>query len=613
MAQADSRQIRTKTGNIKILEVIPVTRSTFAPESLSYFSTKNAGIGDLVKINLRNKETFAIVAGERDVLEEKASLKKIGFKLKPVSSVVSTNFFPKSYFKILNSLSNTLYIPKQLLLSSLLPKPLLSKNFKFEEVDYSSRTHSISAYRGTFEERVQFYKGIIRQNFAEGKSLIILTPAIESLEKLSAVLSRGIEKYAYSFSSDLTKKQYLEKTKDAINNPHPVLIIGTYQTVFLDRQDLETLVVDEEGSKLWYLGDLLPFDLRQILEIISLEKKMNLIYADNILRIETIYKADHGQIEKKNVLTGRIQSNTEIKILELQKSGKDFRWISEDLIKEVKEALQKKEKILFFVNRKGYGSFTICLDCGTPQTCPNCSIPAVIHLSREERKFVCHHCLKSEKVWSDCQNCNSWNLKNYGLGIEKVEEEFKKSFPKANTDAVTFATESVFLKKDISFDLSIAVSLDNLFTIPDFRINDSIFRIITKLKSITKRKLILQTRMPENKLFTDALSGNITNFYQDEINSREKFSYPPFSKIIKLTKEDKDIKKLLADEEKIIKLLKDYDAKTFTPFYEKINKLSRRSILIKLPENKWDDPKLKSILENISQLWEIRIDPESII
>ena len=111
---------------MKVLEVIPITRGIFAPGTLSYFSIKPVSRGDLVKISLRNKETFAIVEKVADVSDEKVALKKSGFKLKPIKAVICEKFFSDDWFKILEKLSRSFLIPPRAILSSLLPKAILA-------------------------------------------------------------------------------------------------------------------------------------------------------------------------------------------------------------------------------------------------------------------------------------------------------------------------------------------------------------------------------------------------------------------------------------------------------------------------------------------------------
>src|SRR3989339_865761 len=470
---------------MKVLEVIPITRGIFASGTLSYFSIKPVSRGDLVKISLRNKETSAIVGKVADVSDEKVALKKSGFKLKPIKAVICEKFFSDDWFKILEKLSRTLLIPSHAILSSILPKAILANpksDFgKLTEVGLRKhlREHCKYALKGSFEDRVDYFRGIIREHFARKKSLMIITPRIDSIEKLKNLLGRGIDEYIFCFSSELAAKKYLLEYDKALREAHPILIVGTPQVLFLDRPDLETLVIDEESSRLWRI--------------------------------------------------------------------RGFFWISDDLSREIKDSLRRGEKILLFANRKGYSSFTICQDCSRPQLCSNCSVPLVLHKIRDARKFICHHCFKVQEVPTSCQSCGSWRLKDYGLGIEKVAEEFSKLFPNAefecqrsdlevprgrtahNSEKVVIGTEAIFSHPETSFDLVAVISIDNLFTIPDFRINETIFRLIIELKQRAKRKFILQTRLNDNNLIKDAVSGNISGFYQDEIEARKNFGYPPFT------------------------------------------------------------------------------------
>ena len=160
-------------------------------------------------------------------------------------------------------------------------------------------------------------------------------------------------------------------------------------------------------------------------------------------------------------------------------------------------------------------------------------------------------------------------------------------------------------------------SLDYLFTIPDFRINETVFRLITGLKTRARKKIILQTRLLENKLFEYAMSGNVSSFYQDEIKSREALSYPPFSILIKLSREDKNLSALETEEKKAIKFLGEFSPQAFPAYRQKIRNQFRWNILLKIEpvliESKIGGERLRSVLEQLSGMWHISVDPNSII
>ena len=617
---------------MKVIEVIPIARSIFAPGTLSYFSIKPISRGDLVKIGLRGKETFAIVEKSSDVAEEKVALKKSGFKLKPIKAVVCEKFFSDNWFKILEGISKNLMIPPHIALSSLLSKAILSRELASPEESSEERGYRKYAVKGSFEDRADYLRGITREHFARKKSLVIVSPRIENLLELKAALGRGIEEYIFCFSSKLSAKKYLSEYNKAVAQAHPVLILGTPQILFFSRPDLETLALDDEGSRLWRDKSFYSFDFRQSAEIIAKARKLKLIFSGQILRVETIYRSERGLIEAKNTLTGRIQNPVETRIIEVGKST-NFSWISGDLARYIEESLRCSEKVFLLANRKGYTSFTLCQDSSRPQLCQKCSIPLVLHGTNQQRKFkfICHHCLKSQTVPERCQSCSSWKLKNFGLGIEKVAEEFENLFPKTKFtildqdnknagnkfESVVIGTEVVFSHPKIFFDTVAIISLDNLFTIPDFRINETIFRLVSELKYRAEKRFILQTRLSGNKLLQDAVSGNLSSFYQDEIESRKALGYPPFVKIIKLSAENKNLSLLNGEEKKAMLALKNYNPISFPAFREKINGNYRWNILLKISGHPtgsgWPDDKLRSLLESLSRVWQVSVDPESII
>lgn len=601
---------------MQVYEVIPVARNRAAPETLSYFSTKKNARGDLVKTNFRGREIFAVIKNASELSGRKAELKRGTFRLKPLKSLWLQNFLPEDFFEILRRLSREFLLPEGLILSRLLPKPIFSKKVKIPLPSQKSpkRIHQKSAFRGSAEERLRHYRGLIREHLARKKSLMLLSPRIETLKLLAAELGRGIEDYSFIFHSEIPAGKYLGSWNRALTLPHPVLILGTGQVLSLDRPDLETLIIDEEGSRLWREWEGTPFDFREAARIIAEAKGLKLIFADEILRLETFWQSEAGLLEALAPLLTRIQSPVETKLLEIGPAQDGFSWLSKELRAELEESIFKNEKILLFANRKGYGSFTLCQDCNRALLCPACSVPLVLHgLKREERKFFCHHCLGSLTVPERCPHCLSWKLKEFGLGVEKIQEEFQKLFPKSEN--ALFATESVLYHPELAFDLTAIVSLDHLFSIPDFRINERIFRLISELKARTRRKLILQTRISENKLFQDALAGSISGFYQGEIKGRENFRYPPFVKLVKLTKEDKNYAALKKNQEEALGLLKDCKPLSFPAFLERIKKRYRWNIVLKIPPGGWPpEEKLENLLKNLALAgWELIVDPESII
>ncbi len=615
--------------------MIPITRSRRQADSLSYFSTKELNRGDLVLVPLRGKTVAAIVTEASDAKLLKSEIKTRNFKLKPVTGSLRENFLSAGTLTAVSRLAQETFLPESVILFELIPKHIISSKVVTSSAA-DNAYHQETALKGSFEERLSEYRALIREHFARGKSLIIVSPDGANLARLENGLEKGIASYIFSFSSALAGKKYLERWNRAALLAHPVLILGTPQILSFERQDLETIVIDEEGSELYYPGKWRRLDFRKAAEVLAREKKMKLIRSDEVLQVETLWKAEAGLIDAKTPPLARIHSEIESAMFHLTKPEKAslFSWFSPELVAALEASRSANEKILIFVNRKGFSSFTVCADCGRAILCPACSVPAVLHAPAERKKeFLCHHCLKSSEVPERCPHCLSWRLKDYGLGLEKIELELKKLFPRAELGRldrelikggrpgpeffkpqIIAASEMILSYPEIKFDFTGVISLDHLFTIPDFRMSERIFRLITALKEKTRKKIVLQSRFPQHPLLLASLSGNISQFYQAEIKEREALKYPPFSALVKLERTDGDRSRLKAQAEKAAGFLGAFRPLSSPSFAEKIKNKYRWNIVLKVPPGAWTkNQEFRRRLEALQGSWDIVVDPQSLL
>ena len=120
--------------------------------------------------------------------------------------------------------------------------------------------------------------------------------------------------------------------------------------------------------------------------------------------------------------------------------------ISDEMEKSIEENLIHNVQTIIYINKRGYTSFVICSNCGFVKYCKNCSATMVLHNFKKKSSayFLCHQCSLKEKFSNYCENCNNNNFLRFsGTGVEKVEEEIKKKFPKIKTTILS----SDFLKK----------------------------------------------------------------------------------------------------------------------------------------------------------------------
>ena len=79
-------------------------------------------------------------------------------------------------------------------------------------------------------------------------------------------------------------------------------------------------------------------------------------------------------------------------------------WLSNVLVKQIEEKLEKKEQIMLYINRRGYAPLVLCSACGHRLQCPNCNVYLTAH-SKDDTKCCCHHCGYSMRLPKICPKC----------------------------------------------------------------------------------------------------------------------------------------------------------------------------------------------------------------
>ena len=235
--------------------------------------------------------------------------------------------------------------------------------------------------------------------------------------------------------------------------------------------------------------------------------------------------------------------------------------ISERLKTQIEENLKNKKQTILFLNRRGYSSFVICRDCGYTVKCKNCNITLTYH--KFENKLKCHYCGFEMNNLQFCPECNSKNIKYFGTGTQKLEDEVHKLFPSCSTirmdiDTVTEKNshEKILNKfKDENIDILVGtqmivkghhfpnvtlvgvISADMSLNIEDYRATERTFQTLVQVagragREKEKGRVIIQTYNPDSYAIVDSKEQNYDKFYNEEIGLRKVLKYPPFCDII---------------------------------------------------------------------------------
>ena len=638
---------------MKILNVIPIAKGVFR-ENLSYFSAKNAPVGAVVIAPVRGKNTPAIVVSVEDVKEVKSKIKSSDFEMKAIRSVKSPSLVRPEFIDACKEIANYFISSTGAVLKDFLPRAILesgldegsSRKSDKQETAATGR-HEVMLLQLPKKERLQYYRSLIREEFARNNSVFFCLPTIFDIIDFSEELQRGIEKYTIIYHGKLAKKKAREAWLKAKKEKHPLLIVATKSFLSVPRKDISVIIIDRENSSAYKIQKQPYIDVRKSAEIISAKLKTKLIFGDNLLRSETLYRQENGEFQSPSPPHSRILSEAEQVVVDMKKNPLP-NWqnktqknvvISQELQALLEKTCQNNERMILFANRRGYGPATICADCQRVMLCDRCDSPLVLH-KNEKFFFTCHKCLSEKPAPEKCPYCKSWRIETFGAGVQKVADEVAQLFPqikifKMDSDAITkdsqgreinnaflstsgavlIGTEFLFSYINQSVERVAVVSIDGLFTIPDFRINEKIFQLLLKLRSLAKKTFLMQTRLPEQNVFHNIVKGSISGFYKEEIEERKRFEYPPFKLLIKMTKDGKSDAGITKEAEKMEKILAEWKPLNYKAFISKIKNIYRRHILLKIDPLSWPDgqKKLRNILSSFAPAWKIEVDPDSLL
>ncbi|QQG46355.1 MAG: primosomal protein N' [Candidatus Niyogibacteria bacterium] len=634
-----------------ILEVTPISRSFLKGGPLTYFSIKKPEIGDVVEINLRGKNIPALVISGDKLESKKAAVKSGPFALKKINRIMVDKMVNCDFAKILKELSDYFIAPSSSILCFFLPKPLLNKNVldKFgkntvflPEKPLSSNFKA-SIYQAERTERIKYYRGIIRESLSRGCSAAILLPTVSSAQDAFADLKTGLEERSFILHSDMSSKEISAGWKNISQSAQPIVLVGTALILPVLRQDTGVLVVEEESNEHYYHSLRRPFfDLRKAAELMAKKMGLHLVFGDIILRLDS---GTHS-----HEYPGRLLSSAESKIIDVGKpSAEGFKIFSPEITDLLSRVIAKQESVILIGHRRGFSPTTLCQDCGQTVVCPNCSSPLVLHGQEQIRKrFFCHYCLKKEEVMERCPNCSSWKLASYGVGVEKLGEELKRLYPKVklfrfDRDAVKSRKEALSIKQEfldspgsimVATEIFlnyfrnplphiIIAAMDGLFSLPDYRMHERIMSFLIRLRSLAQKTFTIQTRLPNHPVFSYVVSGNIFGFQNDELEERRKLRYPPAVDLLKITYQDQNRQKLIANISALAKKIRtgetvknqNFECVDFPAFVMRIRGRFRWHMLLKLERGSWPEkhPKIAEILKNLPPSWAIQIDPPSLL
>lgn len=436
--------------------------------------------------------------------------------------------------------------------------------------------------------KTEVYLRAVAEALKVGKGAIVLVPEIAlTPQTVNRVRLRFGDGVAVLHSGLGVGERYDQWRRIKENELR--VVVGARSALFAPVTNLGLIVIDEEQEGA-YKQDRNPRYHARTLAV----ERARLADACVVLgsatpAVESKYLAEQGEYVELR-LTKRIEERplpavTVVDMRQERKSG-NRGVFSLELQEAVHAALESRQKVILFLNRRGFSNFIMCRDCGLVIQCKRCSVSLTYH--QDARELKCHHCGYAEPAPTVCPRCGSHDIGYFGVGTERVESDIRVLFPgvgltrmdtdttvrrdahrkkllefKAQESGILLGTQMI--AKGLDFpDVTLVgiINADTALHLPDFRAAERTFQLLMQVSGRAGRgpqpgRVIVQTYNPDNYAIEAFVKGDYDAFFRQEVTLRDALGYPPFSELINILISAKDEAKTTAEAERIGQLLTD--------------------------------------------------------
>lgn len=445
----------------------------------------------------------------------------------------------------------------------------------YNEIVESFDTHNTTLLHGvTSSGKTEIYIHIINKFIAEGKRILYLLPEIALTTQITSRLRRQFGDKLGIYHSKFSDAERVEVWNNLLHNDGYRVILGVRSSVLLPLTNIGLIIVDEEHETSYKQFDPAPrYNARDAAVMLGIQQGAKVLLGSATPSIESYYNAKagrYGLVELHTRYAGiEMPDIIPINTKEARKRKQMTSMFSQQMKESIEQALENKEQIILFQNRRGFSPYVECKQCAWVPKCQNCDVSLTYH--KNVNQLVCHYCGFTMPLPPVCPACGTPGLDTKGYGTEKIEEEVKEIFPSANITRMDLDTArsrkayekiisefeqhqsdiligTQMISKGLDFDNVSTVGIlnaDNMLNHPDFRAFERCFQMVAQVSGRAGRKgkrgtVLLQTSDTEHPVIKDVVNNNFIHHYNQQIAEREAYRYPPFYRLINITIKHKE-------------------------------------------------------------------------
>lgn len=506
---------------------------------------------------------------------------------------------------------------------------------------------SILLHGDTGTGKTRIYIELARRTLEAGKHVMILVPEIGLAPQLRRDFEQAFQDRVLLTHSNMTGAERRKVWQRANTAGQSMVMMGPRSALFAPLDHIGLIVVDEAHEAAYKQEQAPYYDARRVASKLARLHDARLVFGSATPLVSEYYLAEATgspiiRLTRQAASDTIHESSTTIVNLREKSEFSRAPQLSNALLDGIAASQARKEQSLIFLNRRGTAKVVLCQNCGWQALCPNCDLPLTYH--GDLHRLRCHTCGYQTKPVTSCPDCGGVDLLFRSLGTKSIADALAKLFPSAtikrfDTDTlkkdrldqhytavsrgeVDILVGTQMLAKGLDLPrLSFVgvVSADTSLSFPDYTAAERTYQMLVQVLGRVGRghragSAVIQTHQPGSPAITAALKKDWDSFYTSEISERQKYNFPPFCHLLKLTCSRKTIAGAMKAANTYATALRadnpDLTIDGPSPsFYEKSAGSYRWQIIIRAKNRS----SLSTIASNLPAGWTADLDPSDLL
>lgn len=459
--------------------------------------------------------------------------------------------------------------------------PTLSKHQQaaFDRIKNTWQSKPVVLLQGvTSSGKTEVYFSLIEEQLLHNKQSLFLLPEISLTAQMIKRLQDRFGSQVTIYHSKFSIHERVEVWKNVLQGSDKAkIILGARSAVFLPFNNLGLVIVDEEHESSYkQFGPEPRYQARDAAIVLANQQEAKVILGSATPSIESRFNVERQKYG--SVVLSERYGNAQLPTLKTvdlkdaykRKTIKGL--FAPELFDAITNTLASNKQIILFQNRRGYAPLLECHSCGHIPQCTNCDVSLTYHSYSQQMR--CHYCGYHIAKPTQCAVCSSPHFELKGTGTQQIEAQVEEFFPSAIVERmdwdstrgkwafdkiierfslgeVNVLVGTQMVTKGLDFKnvgLVGVINTDPLLFFPDFRAHERAFQLLTQVagragRSSIAGRVLIQTFSPKHPVLQQVLQSNYKAMYEQQIQERKNFDYPPFYRLIRLSLKARDYQK----------------------------------------------------------------------